>query len=521
MKQNPTTDNTKDTESVKMNTLETKGEIDHNECGRTEYHGIGMAYIYIRGKLMFTMSEVARNLYPKWPRTTLNDRVRQMKIKWYTCTTNEIEKVLSVRGIVKFGVHCTLISKEDLDMFSSVYEVGSLAEKRLSFKRTLSSASSKVSKSKEKTLAGKGKTTSRSTTKAQSKTTSVLRNGSANSEQNPGNKANKGKARVVVKDSKLDNGETPKGHAVSGKQSQLNGKQSHVAKAAYECTDKKFNKVKTETTKVDGNPRKRRLSSISLKTEARGEWHEYIPTKRHRKTHDASSPLSDSLSYDSGVSSLQLDHDASTPRKPGHKPGHKLGRPATPKAKIQKQLKIKEVKRKYRSIKGKKAKTMPKQTNKVVGSKGKREIVKKGRKSKNDKEIKKRKIGCPNTITKDLIMKMDLKHMNDKDLINSFSPLSSPMDTNTTPSEDQPYLVKLMPVKPVWRVNSSFKFISNFQLPPSLVVQDGQLSPACSMICHPGKKPPSAHPIWKWKVGEPVISSKTVISYRIKKVKFT
>ena len=101
-----------------------------DECGRILYHGTDMAYIYINGDLMFTMSEVWRNLYPKWRRTTLNDRVKRMKIRWYTCTPSEIEKVLSVQGIAKYGIHCTLISKLDLDMFTSVYKIGFAPENK-------------------------------------------------------------------------------------------------------------------------------------------------------------------------------------------------------------------------------------------------------------------------------------------------------------------------------------------------------------------------------------------------------
>jgi hypothetical protein len=502
MKPKSTTNSAKD---VKLNTVETKSkteaEGDH-ECGRMDYIEVNMAYIYIRGKLMFTMSEVARNLYPEWPRTTLNDRVKQLKIQWYTCTAKEIEKVLSVKGIVKLGVHCTLISKEDLDMFSSVYKVGSPVGKPV-----------KLSERKQTAKRISGGSRSKRTAKAfvHSKTNSMAMPRSNNSQQSQANNGNKGKTRVIVKNIKLDNGKVLEGHAVDEINKAI-GKQSHVfiKPGRGRARGKQLNKIQTKGV---GRPKKRKLSAVGvdLKAKRQNESYKYIPTKRHHKMRETSSPDSDSFSYDSGISSLQLD--APTPPKPGRKPG---------RPKSQKQLKMKEVKRKYNNMKAKKVKQTSKDT--VIGNKRKGEMTKRGRKSKKGEGIKKRKMdknSCPNTITKDLIMKMDLKHMNDKDLINSLSPLSSPLSANTTPSDDQPYLVKLMPVKPVWRVNSSFKFISNFQLPPSLVVQDGQLSPACSMICSPGKKPPSAHPIWKWRVGERVISNKTVISYRMKKVKCT
>jgi hypothetical protein len=490
---------------VKFNTTEMKYEINHDEFGRMDYLGVNMAFIYIHGSLMFTMSEVARNLYPNWPRTTLNDRVKQMKMQWYKCTPKEIEKVLSVKGIVKLGVHCTLISKQDLDMFTSVYKVGSAPGKRLPAKRTPAKVLSKGRKQPRNQI---------SVGSQNKRGTKLLGDRSICNKQSPGNNGNKGKTRLIVKDIKFDNGKVLDGHAVNEINKAIS-KQSHVLKAGQRRAGcKQLSKNTKIQAKAVGRPKGSKKRNSSAASINENEKYEYIPTKRHRKVRETNSPDSDCFSYDSGISSLQLD--APLPRKPGRKPG----RPAIPKS--QKQLKIKEVKKKYINMKAKKAK----QTNKelVVGSKRKGGIIKRGRKSKKDEGIKKRKMGkytCPNTITKDLIMKMDLKHMNDKDLINSLSPLSSPVTSNSTPSADQPYLVKLMPVKPVWRVNSSFKFISNFQLPPSLIVQDGQLTPACSMICSRGRKPPSAHPIWKWKVGEPVISNKTVISYRMKKVKCT
>lgn len=493
------------TKDISLDSIKTKTQvINRHECGRMEYLGVDMAFIYIHGKLMFTMSEVAKKLYPKWPRTTLNDRVKQMKIQWYRCAPREIKKVYSVNGIVKLGVHCTLISKQDLDMFCSVYKIGSIAEKRLEFKRS----SHKASVRKRKAEPGSGKQTSVGNKGTALKANSITRN--INNQQSQAINGNKGKACVIVKDMKVDNCNVLDGHAENDVNKAI-CKQSHVLNQAR-CK-KRLNKVDTE--KYIQTPRKQQLSSagLGIKTESENEPNRYLPTKRYRKTREISSPDSDCLSYYSGISSLQLE--ALEQRKTGLKPGS----PVLPRSKNEKLLKLKQVKRKYNNVKAK-------QTGKniVVGRKKNNQICKRGKVSTTDNEIKagkKRRTTYPNTITKELIMKLDLKHMNDKDLINSFSQLPSSKSANTTPSEDQPYLVKLMPVKPVWRVNSSFKFISNFQLPPSLVVHNGQLSTACSMICNPGMKPPSAHPIWKWKVGEPVVSNKTVITYRMKKIRCT
>ena len=134
--------------------------------------------------------------------------------------------------------------------------------------------------------------------------------------------------------------------------------------------------------------------------------------------------------------------------------------------------------------------------NHKSGVKGKSGKVKRSKMMEKETGFKKGKFsqrnkGC--SITKEFIMKMDLKNMNDNDLINSFSLASSPLSTrdHTPGSEEPSYLVKLMPVKPVWRVNSSFKFISNFLLPPSLVVRDGELKQPAAWFAAQG----SGHPV--------------------------
>eukprot|EP00057_Strongylocentrotus_purpuratus_P014660 XP_011669134.1 PREDICTED: uncharacterized protein LOC105440533 [Strongylocentrotus purpuratus] len=48
---------------------------------------------------------------------------------------------------------------------------------------------------------------------------------------------------------------------------------------------------------------------------------------------------------------------------------------------------------------------------------------------------------------------------------------------------------------------ATFKMSEFLLLPPSLVVRDGDLKPACSMAVPRGVHPPKCHPVWRWKIG--------------------
>lgn len=48
---------------------------------------------------------------------------------------------------------------------------------------------------------------------------------------------------------------------------------------------------------------------------------------------------------------------------------------------------------------------------------------------------------------------------------------------------------------------ATFKMSEFLLLPPSLVVRDGDLKPACSMAVPRGVNPPKCHPVWRWKIG--------------------
>ncbi|XP_063964637.1 uncharacterized protein LOC135156352 [Lytechinus pictus] len=48
---------------------------------------------------------------------------------------------------------------------------------------------------------------------------------------------------------------------------------------------------------------------------------------------------------------------------------------------------------------------------------------------------------------------------------------------------------------------ATFNMSEFLLLPPSLVVGDGDLKPACSMAVPRGVNPPKCHPVWRWKIG--------------------
>ena len=66
-----------------------------------------------------------------------------------------------------------------------------------------------------------------------------------------------------------------------------------------------------------------------------------------------------------------------------------------------------------------------------------------------------------------------------------------------TQSERRPKRTKFGDALPV----NTFKMSDVFLLPPTLVVGEGELKPACSMSVPRGIHPPKCHPVWRWKLG--------------------
>lgn len=88
---------------------------------------------------------------------------------------------------------------------------------------------------------------------------------------------------------------------------------------------------------------------------------------------------------------------------------------------------------------------------------------------------------------------------------------SQPMvdgNSSTYPIPKKPKIVA--PKKPVLKINSNFKFLDLFPITSQLRIEDGgNLCPVFTMSCPEGARPPSSHPLWKWRLGGPVFHDLT------------
>ena len=83
---------------------------------------------------------------------------------------------------------------------------------------------------------------------------------------------------------------------------------------------------------------------------------------------------------------------------------------------------------------------------------------------------------------------------------------STPSTSNNTPTK--PILKKPKipgPKKPLLKTNSNFKLLNLFPATSQLALQDGGLSPVFTMSCPKGVRPQSSHPLWKWRLGQPIV----------------
>lgn len=83
---------------------------------------------------------------------------------------------------------------------------------------------------------------------------------------------------------------------------------------------------------------------------------------------------------------------------------------------------------------------------------------------------------------------------------------STPSTSESTPNDPKPKKPKVAgPKKPVLKTNSNFKLLDLFPVTSQLSLQDGSLGTMFTMSCPKGVKPPSSHPLWKWRLGGPVV----------------
>lgn len=80
--------------------------------------------------------------------------------------------------------------------------------------------------------------------------------------------------------------------------------------------------------------------------------------------------------------------------------------------------------------------------------------------------------------------------------------------SSTYPIPKKPKVVA--PKKTVLKINSNFKFLDLFPMTSQLRIEEGgNLCPVFTMSCPEGARPPSSHPLWKWRLGGPVFHDLT------------
>lgn len=83
---------------------------------------------------------------------------------------------------------------------------------------------------------------------------------------------------------------------------------------------------------------------------------------------------------------------------------------------------------------------------------------------------------------------------------------STPSTSSNTPTKPISKKPKVAGTKkPVLKTNSNFKLLNLFPVTSQLALQDGSLCPVFTMSCPKGVRPLSSHPIWKWRLGQPVV----------------
>lgn len=83
---------------------------------------------------------------------------------------------------------------------------------------------------------------------------------------------------------------------------------------------------------------------------------------------------------------------------------------------------------------------------------------------------------------------------------------STPSTSSNTPTKPISKKPKVAGTKkPVLKTNSNFKLLNLFPVTSQLALQDGSLCPVFTMSCPKGVRPLSSHPLWKWRLGQPVV----------------
>ncbi|XP_078280557.1 SKI/DACH domain-containing protein 1-like [Rhinoraja longicauda] len=104
------------------------------QFGHLEMFGVRLGYLRINGKQMFALSQVLADLFKHVPRTTIQKRMENLKIKRRRCDLQELRTLKAIKSVPTRAVKCTLISKEDLEALYTVYRGSQCAGKKFKVK---------------------------------------------------------------------------------------------------------------------------------------------------------------------------------------------------------------------------------------------------------------------------------------------------------------------------------------------------------------------------------------------------
>lgn len=123
----------------------------------------------------------------------------------------------------------------------------------------------------------------------------------------------------------------------------------------------------------------------------------------------------------------------------------------------------------------------------------------------NAEQLSKEELAKKNSILDSIVGDALAKFFGSKTTTADVSP-SAQSNITSTPPKPKPKKPKVAPtIKPVLKTNSDFKLLNLFPVTSQLSLEDGSLTPLFTMSCPKGEQPPSSHPLWKWRLGGPVV----------------
>ena len=592
------------------------------ECGRLVFRGVELAYLNINGKKMLPLAEMLALVFRSTPRTTLFTRMEKIKARRYFCQPLEIKMLKKVNGIHGSSANCTLISKEDVERYCSIYMDSNSNGDAASSTDTQEDEETRTDQQMKEVgnvKSGKEAQTARHRSKPANCRISVKdihireinKTGSLPCTQSVGSN-NAGRKS----DADKDGGGNLTSPLSSDEEHRSNSTQTIsmlswvTKKQANTDDDLEMNKnLKAKRTKklmraIGGRQESNKFNSTSgkgrkfPKEKADCISSGSTTTRKSRKRHYLSLSLDSGFSDDSGFTSLtfedyisptkvqklgkqaKLKTDKTSPSGPEKQKKNKrkdncmdltedlnLSPPPLVIKKLQNtwlvETKLDSVKKAlYEPETGKKS---FRPINGVVGthSAAKAKSLKKmkrhaglmkpgskaqctGAASRNG-QCRRRSRSVADAFASEVaaitaeefsetperkknVSKKGIKKVKATGKLGNgtASPLASQGGETAAPSAPSkplkhaaPAGTKLTPVKPpILRATPNFSFMDLFPSTPGLVIRDNDLCPEFTMACpNDVAKPPPSHPIWKWRLGGPVIAKTHRVNFKIRKIK--